>query len=317
MRKRVLAFALIAILAVFTVGAAIVVEWPAGQLDPHVFAAIPFLIQLFAAAAYQLSWSIYVSDYSRYLPPDVGVRAAFWWTFAGAMIGGVWMMLVGATAAAALPGTNVIAAARAVGDLIFPGFGLVLLIVAFAGLITATSLNFYGASLTLLSITDSFVKLRNTVRERIGSLLIVTAAASLLAFSASGDFMHQYELLLSGAAVSFHALDRDQPDRFLHRPARHIFHPRHFRSRRHLRPVELARPDQLRDRLCRDGAVLLDAFVHRLCRTGDRRRRYLHAHRPSCVSDRVSLAVQGAWAGAREMTVRGASRKKVPPLEEH
>ena len=195
--QRVLAFALIAILAVFTVGAAIVVEWPAGQLDPHVFTAIPFLIQLFAAAAYQLSWSIYVSDYSRYLPPDVGVRAAFWWTFAGAMIGGVWMMLVGATAAAALPGTNVIAAARAVGDLIFPGFGLILLIVAFAGLITATSLNFYGASLTLLSITDSFVKLRNTVRERIGSLLIVTAAASLLAFSASGDFMHQYELLLS------------------------------------------------------------------------------------------------------------------------
>jgi purine-cytosine permease-like protein len=195
--QRILAFTLIAILAVFSVGVVTLVTFPAGQLDPHVFVAVPFVVQFFAAAAYQLSWSIYVSDYSRYLPPDVGVRAAFWWTFAGAMLGGVWMMLVGAVAVAAFPHLNVIAAARTVGDLITPGFGLVLLVVAFAGLVTATSINFYGASLTLLSIADSFVTLRNSVKERIGSLLIVTAVASALAFSSSGNFMHQYELLLS------------------------------------------------------------------------------------------------------------------------
>ena len=34
------------------------------------------------------SWSIYVSDYSRYLPRDVGVSASFWWTYLGAFIGG-------------------------------------------------------------------------------------------------------------------------------------------------------------------------------------------------------------------------------------
>ena len=195
--QRVLAFALIAILAVFSIGAVAAVPLPAGQLDPRLFATVPFLVQFFAAAAYQLSWSIYVSDYSRYLPPDVGVRAAFWWTFAGAMIGGVWMMAVGAIATAALPGTNVIAATLAVGNQMIPGFGVVLLVVAFVGLVTATSLNFYGASLTALSIADSFAKLRNTVTERIVSLVIVTVLASLLSFSASADFMHDYELLLS------------------------------------------------------------------------------------------------------------------------
>jgi purine-cytosine permease-like protein len=195
--QRVLAFALIAILAVFSIGAVAAVPLPAGQLDPRLFATVPFLVQFFAAAAYQLSWSIYVSDYSRYLPPDVGVRAAFWWTFAGAMIGGVWMMAVGAIATAALPGTNVIAATLAVGNQMIPSFGVVLLVVAFVGLVTATSLNFYGASLTALSIADSFAKLRNTVTERIVSLVIVTALASLLSFSASADFMHDYELLLS------------------------------------------------------------------------------------------------------------------------
>ena len=195
--QRILAFLLIAILVVFSVGAMLFVPLPAGQLDPGHFAVVPFLMQFFAAAAYQLSWSIYVSDYSRYLPPDVGVRSAFWWTFAGAMIGGVWMMLVGAVAVAAFPQMNVIAAARMVGDAIVPGFGTVLLVVAFASLITATSLNFYGASLTLLSIADAFRKITASVRNRVIALLIVMIASSILSFSASGSFMHQYELLLS------------------------------------------------------------------------------------------------------------------------
>ncbi len=195
--QRVLAYALIAILALFSIGVLIAVPLPAGQLDPLHFAIVPFLVQFFAAAAYQLSWSIYVSDYSRYLPPDVGVKPAFWWTFAGAMIGGVWMMMVGAIAVAAFPQMNVIAAARAVGDMIAPGFGTVLLVVALGSLITATSLNFYGASLTLLSIADAFRKVTGTVKNRVISLMIVMLASSALSFSASGSFMHQYELLLS------------------------------------------------------------------------------------------------------------------------
>ena len=39
-------------------------------------------------AGYQISWAIYVSDYSRYLPPDVTVRKTFYWTYWGSAIGG-------------------------------------------------------------------------------------------------------------------------------------------------------------------------------------------------------------------------------------
>jgi len=70
-------------------------------------------------------------------------------------------------------------------------------VVAFASLITATSLNFYGASLTLLSIADAFRKVTASVRNRVIALVIVMLASSILSFSASGSFMHQYELLLS------------------------------------------------------------------------------------------------------------------------
>ena len=98
--QRGFAYLMIAILSVFSIGAAFLLKFPAAQWDPSGFRAVPFLAQLFAAASYQLSWSIYVSDYSRYLPRDVSVRSSFWWTYLGAFIGGAWMMLVGTVAAA-------------------------------------------------------------------------------------------------------------------------------------------------------------------------------------------------------------------------
>jgi len=68
-----------------------------------------------------------VSDYSRYLPRDVGVRESFWWTYLGAFIGGAWMMLVGTLAAAAAPGLDVAAAMQRAADMVLPGLGKVLL----------------------------------------------------------------------------------------------------------------------------------------------------------------------------------------------
>ena len=47
----------------------------------------PFLGQFGVVAGYQISWAIYVSDYSRYLPPDVTVRKTFYWTYWGSALG--------------------------------------------------------------------------------------------------------------------------------------------------------------------------------------------------------------------------------------
>ena len=119
---------MIAILTVFSIGALSAMQFPAGEWDWGQFRTGPFLTQLFAAAAYQLSWSMYVSDYSRYLPRDVSVRASFWWTYLGAFIGGAWMMLVGTIVTATAPKVNLAAAIEHASDLIFPGFGRVMLI---------------------------------------------------------------------------------------------------------------------------------------------------------------------------------------------
>ena len=195
--QRALAYLMIVILTVFSVGALFLVHLPAAQWQLSGFRAVPFLAQLFAAAAYQLSWSIYVSDYSRYLPRDVGVRESFWWTFLGAFIGGAWTMLVGTVAAAAAPGLDVAAAMQAAADAVQPGLGKLLLLSALLGLVTISSLNFYGASLTLLSVADTLKPLKCTVGKRLASLGIAFFASVVIALSSSHDFVNRFEDLLA------------------------------------------------------------------------------------------------------------------------
>lgn len=201
--QRWLAYAMLVVLAIFTVGAFGVVDF-AALLVPGEFKPTPFLVQFFAAAAYQLSWSIYVSDYSRYLPKEVGIRDAFFWTFWGAFIGGAWMMLVGTFAAAAFASPDgIVAALRDSSDAIYPGFGMIMLVTSFLGLITITSLNFYGASLTLLSVVDSLTKIKLGVNARLYSLFVVFAVALSLSLVVSGDALHGFEAFLGVLAYLF------------------------------------------------------------------------------------------------------------------
>jgi len=92
-----------------------------------------------------------------------GVGASFWWTYLGAFVGGTWMMLVGTLAAALYPTLEVATALRTVADSALPGFGKPLLLCSLFGLVTITSLNYYGASLTLLSVMDSIRPSRLTL----------------------------------------------------------------------------------------------------------------------------------------------------------
>lgn len=194
--QRVLAVLLMVMLALYTVGMGRIADLP-HLLVPHAFAAKPFLIAFFAVAAYQLSWSIYVSDYSRYLPKSVGMRETFGWTFAGGFIGGAWMMLVGAFAAAMFGAGDIVEALRRSGDAMAPGFGLVMLVVSFAGLLTVTGLNFYGASLTLLSIIATYVPIRLGKSARLAALAAVLTVTMALSLGSGRNLMADFEALLA------------------------------------------------------------------------------------------------------------------------
>ena len=164
-------------------------HYPAGSFDLGGFKLVPFLVQFSVVAGYQISWAIYVSDYSRYLPPDVTVRKTFYWTYGGSGLGAVWIMCIGAALAVwagkAFDGTG-IAEIHAAGDHFFHGFGAIVLVFSALGLVSVMALNMYGGSLTLLSAFDSFKRVKPTLNVRLVTITL-TAALSLIGALASSD----------------------------------------------------------------------------------------------------------------------------------
>src|SRR3954463_927728 len=173
--------------------------YPPGSFDLGNFSLAPFLLQFSVVAGYQISWAIYVSDYSRYLPPDVTVRKTFYWTYWGSALGAIWLMCLGTLLAGAVSAGgsfDTIAAIKTVGNGIFPGFGAIVLIFASLGLISVTALNMYGGSLTLISAIDSIRKVRPTLSVRIVTITFTAVLSLLGALAASENFLANFENFL-------------------------------------------------------------------------------------------------------------------------
>src|SRR4051794_20429101 len=192
-----LTYTFLLIFGVFTIGSIVTLGLPSGQLSLSNFDATPFLTQFGVTAGYQISWAIYVSDYSRYLPPDVTVRKTFLWTYGGSALGGLWLMALGALlAASAGKNFDTVKSIYDAGNGIFDGFGTIVLLFSVLGLISVTALNLYGGSLTLISAIDSFVKVRPTLVLRIITIGLTGALSFVVALSASANFLDNFNSFL-------------------------------------------------------------------------------------------------------------------------
>ena len=196
--ERWLTYAMIVIFGLFTI-ALFTVHYPAGTFAVGAFKATPFLAQFGVVAGYQISWAIYVSDYSRYMRPDVPVRTTFYWTYLGSALGGAWMMIVGSVLAAwagkSFDFTG-IGELFKVGDHLFGGFGDIVLILATLGLASVTALNMYGGSLTLISAIDSFKKIRPTLSVRLVTIGLTTVLSLVGALLATANFLGNFNNFL-------------------------------------------------------------------------------------------------------------------------
>ncbi|MBM9509650.1 purine-cytosine permease family protein [Actinacidiphila acididurans] len=195
--EQVLTWVFLVVFGVFTVGVLVTLHYPAGSFDLGGFKWTPFLGQFGVVAGYQISWAIYVSDYSRYLPPEVTVRRTFAWTYAGSAIGGIWLMTLGAALAAwAGKDFDTIASINAAGDKVFTGFGAVVLVFAALGLVSVTALNMYGGSLTLISAADSLRRMRPTLPLRAVTIGLTAALSLVGALTATSHFLTNFNNFL-------------------------------------------------------------------------------------------------------------------------
>ncbi|WP_406445197.1 cytosine permease [Streptomyces sp. NBC_00631] len=195
--ERFLTYTFLVVFGIFTVGVLVTLHYPAGSFDLGAFKVTPFLAQFGVVAGYQISWAIYVSDYSRYLPPDVTVRKTFYWTYFGSALGGIWLMVLGTLLAAwAGDSFDTIPSINAAGDKVFDGFGAIVLLFSALGLISVTALNMYGGSLTLISAIDSFKRVRPTLGVRLLTLGVTAGLSLIGALAATSNFLTNFNNFL-------------------------------------------------------------------------------------------------------------------------
>ncbi|MFI8962007.1 purine-cytosine permease family protein [Streptomyces sp. NPDC053493] len=157
--------------------------WNAGPLE-----LAPFMLVFVFVAGFQLGWAPYVSDYSRYLRPDVPVRSTFWWTYLPSAISGIWVFLLGAVVSAGSPeGTDPVTALKLAADRLFSGFGTVAVVVLLVGLLSVMAINQYGGSLTMISIVDSFRPVKPTRAIRVATIGIMLVAVGTVSTAVGID----------------------------------------------------------------------------------------------------------------------------------
>ncbi|MBC7518086.1 MAG: cytosine permease [Microbacteriaceae bacterium] len=164
--NRWLAIPLIIVMVALTGAAFSNTQLSASLWDLGTFNGAAFMTVFVIMAGFQLGWAPYVSDYSRYLPATVGVRASFWWTYLPSGISGIWVFVLGAVMSAAAPKADPVTAFLTAASVYGPVFGWLAIAALLVGLLSVMGINQYGGSLTIISILDSFRPVKPTLKIR-------------------------------------------------------------------------------------------------------------------------------------------------------
>jgi len=171
---RGLLYVLLPLVAIITIG---VITGHAGSVTSHTaygFNWTGFMAQFSAAAAYNITYAGYVSDYSRYLPRDTPRGKIIAYVFAGAATPAIWLIALGAWMAIGLGVTDGLVGLQTAGNNVFSHLGSVAGFVSAAALAATMGMNAYGGMLTSLAGVDAFHKITPTRRARVVTILVLT-----------------------------------------------------------------------------------------------------------------------------------------------
>jgi nucleobase:cation symporter-1, NCS1 family len=150
---------------------------------------LPGLLGIISAAAlWQIAYAPYVSDYSRYMPRDTGVRPAFWASYWGCVLGSFLPMVLGATVGLAAPKGNLMAGLA----MLTHGIAPLVLIVFSVGVAAANAMNLYCGSLATMTFGQTLIP-----RWSPGPRARAVTAAVLFAFSLVGALVSKESFLVN------------------------------------------------------------------------------------------------------------------------
>lgn len=160
---------------------------PAGQWSPAGFSLPKFLVAVSIAVTWQLSYAPYVADYSRYLPSGTAMSRVFWFSYAGTVAGGAWMMILGAMLSVAIGGFSDNVGSH-LAQLFGPGAVLLFIFIVY-GQVAINVFNLYGAFMSTVTVIEPFARLRVTPAVRGLFMLLISIIATALCTISQEDFI--------------------------------------------------------------------------------------------------------------------------------
>ena len=162
---RVFRFLLVISFPCYAIISVAILAGHAGGAAPHhprgfVFAA--FMAQFSVAAAYNITYAPYVSDYSRYMPRKTPARGVISAVFFGASGSAIWLIALGAWLATRLNISDGLVGLQVVGDNVAAPLGSITAFLSATALLATMGMNAYGAMLTVLTGVDSFKTLKTS-----------------------------------------------------------------------------------------------------------------------------------------------------------
>jgi len=155
---------------------------------PEAEASWAALLAMFtAAAAYNITYAPYVSDYSRYLPKSTRTTPIVASVFFGAAGSAVWLIALGAWLATSLGATDALVALRDAGDTVFGGLGSLLAILSVLALVATMGINAYSAMLSTVTAVDSVRTLKPSRNLRIITITVLAVLWAAAAKVFGGD----------------------------------------------------------------------------------------------------------------------------------
>ncbi|HTX24049.1 MAG TPA: cytosine permease [Steroidobacteraceae bacterium] len=141
------------------------------------------------AALWQIAYAPYVSDYTRYMPADTGVRSAFWATYWGCTLGSTLPMVLGAAVGVCITGDDVIGGLGALTGRSAP----LVFIVFSVAMIATNAMNLYCGALSVMTFGQAFVPRWSPRAGARGVVAVALLAASIvLAVLGKDSFLVNY-----------------------------------------------------------------------------------------------------------------------------
>ncbi|HEU5420414.1 MAG TPA: cytosine permease [Streptosporangiaceae bacterium] len=162
--------------------------WHSGHV-----AAGTFILVIAIAATWQITYAPYVADYSRYLPEDTPVPAAFWWTYAGSVIGTIWMMAFGSIAVAIAAGAFDSGSTAFVAGLGNSGTHWLISLIIVLGIIAVNVLNLYGMFMCVTTTVTALRPLQVRQSVRAAFVIVSAVAGTVLAIAATSNFLTNFQ----------------------------------------------------------------------------------------------------------------------------